>query len=190
MLRLLPLLLTTQLCALLLPPGNGPQLAEAYTPRIDQMLGPDITCMVHRLAFDKAIRLLPHMLPPNSLRRRQVWDSLVTGEMTEGVGDCNGTTAAPPLDCTGSARPVPPTFAAGAAADSIVVDYTSGEDTNRGTVDSPVKTVGRGVQLARALLKRGGERPAAYLMLRGGIHHLPTPLALGAADSGLTIQVG
>eukprot|EP01047_Picozoa_sp_COSAG01_P027593 COSAG01_NODE_1826_length_9132_cov_12.328684_2_plen_431_part_00 len=186
--------LTQQPCTLRLLPlvlilSGGPQPARAYTPRLNEMLGPDITCMVHRLAFDKAVELLPHMLPPNSLRRRQVWDSLVTGEMTEGVGDCNGTTAAPPPDAAGSTRPVPPTFATGAVADSIFVDYASGEDTNPGTQDSPVKTVGRGVQLARVLLKRGGGgRPRAYLLLREGIHHLARPLALGPADSGLTVQ--
>ena len=163
--------------------GMGAEVA-AYTPGLNQLLGPDITCMAHRLAYEKAAALLPRLLPPGSLRRRQVWDSLVTGEMTDGVGDCNGTTAAPPPDCAGSARPTPPAFAGGAAAGSVFVDYAGGDDASRGTIGSPVKTVARGLELARILPKAA----ATFLVLRAGLHHLAAPLALGPADSGLTIQ--
>ena len=162
--------------------------AEAYTPRLSEQLGPGLTCMAHQLAHEKAVALLPSLLPPGSLRRRQVWDSLVTGEMTEGVGDCNGSTTAPPPGSAGSARPAPPSFGGGTSADSVFVDFAGGDDASGGTVGSPVKTVGRGLELARAVLQRGGTQPSAFLVLRAGIHHLAAPLALGPADSGLTIQ--
>lgn len=81
--------------------------ATAYTPGTSQILGPELTCMVHRLLLEKSVALLPDLLPAGSLRRRQVWDSLVTGEMAEGVGDCNGSTATPPPEYAGATRPVP-----------------------------------------------------------------------------------
>ena len=75
----------------------------------------------------------------------------------------------------------------GTSADSVFVDFAGGDDASRGTVGSPVKTVARGLALARAVLARGGAQPSAFLVLRAGIHHLAAPLALGPADSGQTI---
>ena len=95
-------------------------------------LGPATGCMMHKLAYETALNLLPDQLPPGSLRRRQVWDTLLSGDMTQaGMGDCSGTTATPP---PGTARLTPPSFAAGPPDLAVFADGATGSDTAAGTV--------------------------------------------------------
>ena len=111
-------------------------------------LGPEVGCRMHQLAFEKALSTLPQMLPPSSLRRRQVWDSLLSGDMTQsGMGDCVGIAAPRP---TGNDRPAPPSVAppAGAAV-TVYVDATAGSDTAPGSMAEPVQTAGRALTLSR-----------------------------------------
>ena len=134
---------------------------------------------MHKLAYEKATRLLPDMLPPGSLRRRRVWDALLTGDMTQaGMGDCDGAAASPPA---GVARPTPPSRQP--LAGSVFVDGARGSDTAAGTAQAPVRTLAHALALTRA----ASDGPGA-IVLKGGIHHLQAPLRLGPQDSGLTIQ--
>ena len=146
-------------------------------------LGPEVGCRMHQLAYEKALRTLPQMLAPGSLRRRQVWNSLLSGDMTQsGMGDCNGTAATPPA---GTARPTPPALppTAGAAA-TVYVDFAAGSDAASGTEAEPVQTVGWALSLSR----RRPKNSTAAIVLRAGIHHLDAPLKLSAQDSGLTLM--
>ena len=136
---------------------------------------------MHQLAFEKATSTLPHMLPEGSRRRRQVWDALLSGDMTQaGMGNCS---ASPPA---GAARPVPPSFALPASAAIFYVDAVAGSDAAAGTEAAPVETVGRALALSRHRPKAKGG--GAAIVLRAGIHHLVAPLQLTAQDSGLTMQ--
>ena len=140
---------------------------------------PEVGCRMHRLLYEKALALQPTMLPEGSLRRRQVWDSLVTGDMTgNGMGDCNGTTSTPPGD---RARPAAPSF--DAAGSSYYVDAASGSDEHSGSAAAPVRTIERALALARQSGAAG-----STVLLRGGTHYLVAPLSLGPDDSGLIIQ--
>ena len=65
----------------------------------------------------------------------------------------------------------------------IFVDYKAGKDVSPGTLTAPVKTAARGLQLLRKL-----PAPRA-LVLRAGVHHLNSTLALQpGVDDGLTIR--
>eukprot|EP01049_Picozoa_sp_SAG25_P009164 SAG25_NODE_885_length_4932_cov_8.691082_1_plen_242_part_00 len=147
-------------------------------------LGPEVGCRMHQLAFEQATtRVLPHMLPEGSLRRRQVWDALLTGDMTQsGMGNCSGAGAAPPA---GVARPTPALFALPPrAAVTVYVDVDGSDNATGSSVLQPVRTLGRALALSRRR-PRGAQ---AVIVLRAGIHHLVVPLQLTARDSGLTIQ--
>ena len=78
-----------------------------------------------------------------------------------------------------SALPLPP-------ADAIfVADYSRGSDeSGTGTLASPFRTVHKAVNVSRAV-PRGKSKA---VVLRGGVHFLPSTVELGPADSGLTIQ--
>lgn len=65
---------------------------------------------------------------------------------------------------------------------TFFVDSISGSDSNPGTLQQPFQSLPRGVQATREL----GPGPAS-IILRNGTYCLAAPIALGAADSGLTI---
>ena len=96
----------------------------------------------------------------------------------EGMGNCS--TGGPPA---GVDRPTPPSFAIPTTAPAFYVDGTHGSDDNSGTLQHPVQSVRKGVELARA-----SPASAVHVVLRAGIHALAAPLALGPADSGLVLQ--
>ena len=147
-------------------------------------LGAEHGCAMHKLAFEFAQDLRPDLLPAGSRRLRQVWDSLFTGDMESGnfgggkMGTCNQT--AP----TGAAKPVPPSPPplAGAAPPSFVVDFRAGSDSAAGSLAAPFRTVARAVVSSRST---SGPR---RVVLRAGVHELPSSLALGPQDSGLVIE--
>jgi hypothetical protein len=144
-------------------------------------LGPEVGCKMHLLAFEKATSMLPHMLPKGSLRRRQVWDALVTGDMTQsGMGNCSGVTSAPPA---GAARATPPRLAPPVPSAVTVYVDTAGSDAAAGTEAKPVQTAGRALVLSRHRPKGS----SAAIVLRAGMHRLVAPLQLTAQDSGLTL---
>jgi hypothetical protein len=160
---------------------------QAFDPYVNQApLGPEMGCLMHELAWEFAQQLpASKLLPPGSRRHRQVWDSLFTGDMEEGnfgggaMGSCNQTT--PPA----GAAPVPPTPAPlSPAAPAWFVDGSAGSDTAAGTRDSPFRTIARAVNASRTQAARGPRR----VVLRGGIHSLRDPIALGPHDSGLIIE--
>jgi pectin methylesterase-like acyl-CoA thioesterase len=97
-------------------------------------------------------------------------------------------------------RPVVDTDAAGAdaraadAADSAdhdaaasttsvayFVDYSTGTDTNTGTLTSPFKTI-------QAAVNAATNKPNPTVNLRAGTHYLSSTVQVSAANSGLTIQ--
>ena len=142
-------------------------------------LGPEVGCLMQQLGYEKALTT-NKMLPEGSMRRRQVWDALLTGDMTQaGMGNCSGQTATPPA---GVARPTPASFSVGGLA--LFVSGAGGDDRAAGTEKAPVKTAGRALALSRALPKWSN----VTIVLRAGIHHLAAPLRLTAQDSGLTLQ--
>lgn len=147
-------------------------------------LGPEVGCRMHLLAYEKALSTLPEMLPPGSLRRKQVWDSLLTGDMTQsGMGNCNITAVKSPP--TGSTRPEPPSVPPPAGAAVVIyVDHAAGSDVAPGTQSEPVRTVSH----ALALSRRRPKHSTAAIVLRTGIYYLKAPLKLFTRDSGLTLM--
>lgn len=98
-------------------------------------------------------------------------------------------------DCNASARPAPARRHVGAApartplpaapgAAVFFVDAASGDDGNAGTQGSPFRTVARGLTATRGVTPAA----AAQLVLRAGTFELAEPIALGAADSSLTLS--
>jgi hypothetical protein len=69
-----------------------------------------------------------------------------------------------------------------APAATYYADAVLGDDANSGSQAAPFATVARGVAAAR-----GGPTPATLLLRDTGPFWLPEPLALGPADSGLTV---
>ena len=148
-------------------------------------LGAEHGCAMHALAFEFAQQLRPDLLPAGSRRLRQVWDSLFTGDMEEGnfgggnMGTCNQTAPA------GAARPAPPTpspLPGSSPPPSFFVDFVAGSDSATGSATAPFRTVARAVAESRSL---SGPR---RVVLRAGVHELPSSLALGPQDSDLTIE--
>lgn len=159
---------------------------QADDPYANQApLGPDYGCLMHELAWEFAQNLpASKLLPPGSLRHRQVWESLFTGDMEEGnfgggkMGSCNQTT--PP----GAAKPVPPTPAPLASeAPAWFVDATKGSDTAAGTQDKPFRTIACAINASRA-----HNHVERRVVLRAGLHTLDDAIALGPQDSGLVIE--
>jgi len=66
----------------------------------------------------------------------------------------------------------------------VYADARLGKDSNKGTIDSPVATVGRAVELSRSAAAPGAPRSVS---LRQGYFYVPSPVELGPADSGLSI---
>eukprot|EP00937_MAST-01D_sp_MAST-1D-sp2_P001006 g1006.t1 len=94
---------------------------------------------------------------------------------------CNGSEAVPRADEALLQKVFPPTFPS-ANGQSIVVDGKNGDDSNAGTVASPLKTIGAAVAKARATAAR------STVELRAGTYYMSEPLNLTEADSGLTLQ--
>ena len=163
--------------------------AAAFDPYVNQCpVGPKIGCAMHKLAYEFATTTLDAaaLLPPGSRRRRQVWDSLFTGDMEEGnfgggkMGRCNQTAPA------GSARPTPPSPPPlAASAPAFFVAPTTGSDTAAGTQQAPFRTVARAVNASRAAASPGKPR---RVVLRSGMHFLASSLSLGPEDSGLVLE--
>eukprot|EP00935_MAST-01C_sp_MAST-1C-sp1_P002250 g2250.t1 len=66
----------------------------------------------------------------------------------------------------------------------IYVDADKGNDSNAGTLDSPVKTIGFALSLTRKQ-KAGSQKT---IELRAGVYYLSETIVLTPADDGLTIQ--
>eukprot|EP00729_Bicosta_minor_P031053 gene31053-20177_t len=163
--------------------------ALAFDPYENEApLGPETGCMMHSLAYEYAQHLMGDRAPEGSRRKKQLWDSLFTGDMMEeGMGNCSGTAPHAP---TGMAPPTPPSFPIPAtAAAAYYVDNVKGSDSNSGSEASPVKTVEKGLALVRAFQQKQ-QKPgdAVHLVLRAGIHALAEPLSLGPDDAGLVLQ--
>ena len=160
--------------------------ADSFDPYVNQApLGAATGCAMHGLAHEFAqVVLPPHLRATGSLRARQIWDSLFSGDMEEGnfgggkMGTCNRTAPA------GAARPTPPTPPpAASGAPAWFVDMSSGSDSAGGTATAPFQHVARALAASRA-----STAPGRRIVLRSGIHFLSEALSLGPQDSGLVIE--
>ena len=122
-----------------------------------------LDCGLRALALDWAQFLQP------SADATLVFDALRLG------ADCNATSPRRPAPAAAGARP---------AAGAYYVDAAHGDDGAAGTQSAPFKTIARGLAATR------GQTPAApaQLVLRAGVFWLDAPLALGPADSQLTLS--
>lgn len=92
------------------------------------------------------------------------------------MGQCNHTAPA------GNARHVPPSPAPARNLPSYYVDFTTGSDSATGSVADPFRTVAHAIGVSR------GSAGPRRVVLRAGIHELPTSLALGPQDNGLVVE--
>ena len=67
---------------------------------------------------------------------------------------------------------------------TIYADAKHGSDSNKGTLDSPVKSLHHAVELSRS----AGVGNPRTVVLREGYYYLPQALSLTQEDSGLTVQ--
>eukprot|EP00936_MAST-01D_sp_MAST-1D-sp1_P001526 g1526.t1 len=94
---------------------------------------------------------------------------------------CNGSDAVPRADEVLLPKVFPPTFPS-SISHSIVVDGKKGDDSNAGTVASPLRTIGAAVAKARDAVAR------STVEIRAGTYYMSEPLNLTEADSGITLQ--
>jgi len=135
-------------------------------------------CHARLLAYQYALSLLPERSP-----QLEVFDALElqTCNITRPSSSSSSSTiqATPP-----SKPPVNSTT----AIPSVYVDYAGGSDTNKGSLEQPVKTLLKGLQILRGQGCLGpGRAEGGQLVLRMGVHYLNETLHLTAADSHLTI---
>jgi len=128
----------------------------------------DFLCEWRKLAFEYS----SHLRPDSGA---MVHDAL---ELTK---YCNGTVPRPSESDLPKVFPPKTTHVDGA----LVVDGSTGDDSNPGTVEKPLKTIGAAVSLAR---HAAAGSPAKTVEVRAGTYYMTTPLHLTEADSGLTIQ--
>lgn len=76
----------------------------------------------------------------------------------------------------------------GNSAASFYVDAAKGNDSNSGTESAPFQTIGRGVAACRAARGRSSGSPCSVLLRDSAPFYLSATLALGPADSGLSIE--
>ena len=131
---------------------------------------PAFECAWRSLAFEFAAQIQPFR--PSSIFA-QIHDGLELSSL------CNQTFVTPAPRAGHLAVAAPPLGAA--AATTLYVDFTNGDDSAAGTESAPMQHIAAAVTRARGL-----PAPAAVI-LRGGVHRLSSTLQLGAADSGLTI---
>lgn len=145
----------------------------------------DVDCAMRNLTWAYARHLLPSRGP-----LLDVFDALRL------LIDCNFTRPAdtPEIPPRAPFYAVPSPRGGGSGARSVLraapppvgalfVDAARGSDDGSGTEGAPFATVARALSATRARRAHGG----AAIVLRGGVHHLRSPLVLGARDSGLTL---
>lgn len=115
--------------------------------------------------------LLSELLPASQSKFQEVADALTGSARAKNCTITPNAYEQVPLPVKTPQAGVPEWF----------VDAVSGSDTNPGTLQSPVKTIEKGVQLARGLTG------ARTLFLRAGTFYLSDPIQLGVQDSDLTI---
>ena len=140
-----------------------------------RLTAPATECHGNLLAYQYALSLIPSRAP-----MREVFDAL---ELATSCGITPPSDAAVPLSIGGApmnswtSGKVGPSF--WVAADS------TGADTNAGTESSPFATIQRALQATRSASE--STKSATIVLKKGAVHYLTETIALGAADSGLTI---
>ena len=168
-----PASLAMATCAVLLLVSASLALGEVHgsLPRAAAVpVGVDtsLDCALKELAWDYAKKLLPRQGSFQS-----AYDALQ-------LSTCNVSLAS-------GKRHTPRPFQHRAQIETDVLQFfvsTSGNDSNPGSINAPVKSLEQALRLYR-LLARPGSRGVMYL--RAGTFYLKETLELGPEDSGLTI---
>lgn len=140
-------------------------VAETDRDRVGPFsVNPNLDCAVRTLAAEFSDTLIPWANP-----------SLVRDALRLKI-DCNVSTpeyTKPFATLRAAKSDSQPTFYA---------DPVKGDDNQPGTITAPFLTVGRALEAARS-----AGMPAS-IVLRDGIFYIPSTIALGSTDSGLTIS--
>jgi hypothetical protein len=156
------------------------QIAVAVSPVPQQIAPPSTTCKVYALAHEFAKFIQPTL---SDVQSKSVWDALR-------LDFCNSSwiDAAPPMPFEGGeykTKPAESTRRKPQERSDVVptwyVDPNKGSDQNAGTLDKPLKTI------HAALHETEGSQPAK-IILRGGVYHLSSTIALTAKNSHLSIE--
>lgn len=160
--------------------------AKAFATELRDPIQDDFDCKMRTLALDYAEYIQP-------------WRS---ADVFQGIADALNGTPEKAADCTVAYEGSRPTIASGSASrfrqpplvaprNGGITVYVSptGSDSNNGTIDAPMKTLPAALAATRAnegwdtIVMRQG---TYYASVAAGV---PNPtLALGPADSGLTVQ--
>ena len=132
-------------------------------------VSPDIDCPLRELAWEYAKKLLSQRG-----QFKDAFDALELGTL------CNMS-----LSAGAVLQPRPFLYKAEQKSDALAlfVDSTSGDDSNPGTIDKPLKTLSKAVAVFE--YERGDR--AGIIYLREGMYFLSSTIELGPEDSGLTI---
>jgi hypothetical protein len=142
---------------------NGPlPKASASPANVD----PELDCDLRALAWDYARKLLP-----------------LRGEFTSVYDALQLENCKAPSAKEHEPRPFTHTVSLTADALAFYVDAASGNDSNPGTLNRPVKTIMQAVKLSRA---KSGQQRVIYL--RRGTYYLTETINLGTEDSNLVIS--
>jgi len=132
-------------------------------------------CRAYMLQYEFSLRLMPERAP-----LRDVFDSLQL------YTNCGVTPPSASLS-TAFFKPLSKMeLSSKCTVDPIFVDAVSGDDSNLGSITSPVKTIARAVSVTRASrLLFSGSAITTCIVLRGGVHYLSDTISFTSADSGL-----
>ena len=147
--------------------------ASKVAGRFDRPINvdPALDCAIKNLAWEYARKLQPYRggIQP-------VFDALQ-------LQSCN-ISSFRPAATSRSKNKSPRLTHHSAPAITIYADSVHGRDTNRGTIDSPVQSLVRAVELTRQV----SPGKVKQIYLRGGTFYLEEPIELGVQDSFLTIS--
>jgi hypothetical protein len=141
----------------------------------DTPFGADADCRLRLLAAEYAAETQGREGAAWAARPDLVHDALELD-----VRQCNVTR--PPAPAPSAARPW--WAANGPRLDGLFVDFGRGDNSHDGSIDHPLKTVARAIDIVAS---GGHAHSPTVVTLRGGVHHLDKTIELTTAHSGLLL---
>ena len=133
-------------------------------------VSPEIDCPIRELAWEYARKLLPQRG-----QFMEVYDALQLGPL------CNISLSSGKIF---RQKPFLYQVERSSAVFQLFVDSKNGDDSNPGTLDKPLKTLGKAVKVFKY---EEADHPG-FIYLREGVYFLSSTIALGPEDSSLTIS--
>ena len=133
-------------------------------------VSPEIDCPIRELAWEYARKLLPQRG-----QFMEVYDALQLGPL------CNISLSSGKIF---RQKPFLYQVERSSAVFQLFVDGKNGDDSNPGTLDEPLKTLGKAVKVFEY---EEADHPG-FIYLREGVYFLSSTIALGPEDSSLTIS--